>query len=137
VDKDHKGNFRGHQAQERNEYYYRGWHYHIEAKSLSQLQIMQLLESELIKIGAKRIEWDGRQLGIGNTEHKPEALSYWQLKSTIYNQISHQFEFETRSCVLWISSFNFKLHIETDKQECFRKGILDKKKLIMILKNVA
>jgi hypothetical protein len=134
IDKDHKGFYRGHQAQESNAFYYRGWHYHIEHKSLSQLQIMQLLESELINMGARRIEWDGKQLGIGNTERKPQTLSYWQLKNTVYNKVSHKFEFETKSCVLWISSFNGKLHIETDKAECFQKGILDKKKLIAILK---
>jgi hypothetical protein len=104
---------------------------------MSQEEIMQLLEQQLIEMGAKKLEWDGRQLGIGNSEREPKVLSYWQLKSTIYNPISHQFEFETKSCVLWISSFNGKLHIETNKERCFEKGILDKKKIINFLKNVA
>lgn len=134
VDKDHKGYYRGHQAQENTEFYYRGWHYHLEHRTLSQQQIMQLLEAELIKMGAKQITWNGEQLGIGNVEHMPLLLSHWQLKSTIYNKATHKFEFETRNCVLWISSFNQKLHIETNKTRCFEKGILDKKKIMLILK---
>jgi hypothetical protein len=134
TDHDHKGYFRGHQAMENTEFYYRGWHYHLEHRTLSQQQIMQLLESELLKMGAKKLEWNGEQLAIGNVEHKPEVLSHWQLKSTIYNKISHKFETEIRNCVLWISSFNQKLHIETNKKKCFEKGILDKKKIMLILK---
>jgi hypothetical protein len=101
---------------------------------MSQQQIMQLLESRLILMGARKIEWNGEQLGIGNIEHKPQTLSHWVLKSTIYNKVSGRFEFEIRNCVLWISSFNQELHIETNKERCFQKGILDKKKLIAILK---
>jgi hypothetical protein len=134
TDHDHKGYFRGHQAMENTEFYYRGWHYHLEHRTLSQQQIMQLLEAELTAMGATQLRWNGEQLGIGNCEHNPEALSHWQLISTIYNKTSHKFETETRNSVLWISSFNQKLHIETNKQRCFEKGILDKKRLISILK---
>jgi len=137
VDKDHKGYYRGHQAMENTEFHYRGWHYHIEHCTMTQEQIMQLLESELLKLGAKKLEWNGEQLGIGNVEHKPAILSHWQLKSTIYNKASHKFEVEIRNCVLWMSSFNQKLHIETNKEKCFEKGILDKKKIFAILKSVA
>jgi len=135
VDKDHKGYFRGHQAMESVEFHYRGWHYHLEHRTLTQAQIMQLLEQQLIEMGAKQIPWNGEQLGIGNVEHKPEVLSHWLLKSTIYNKATHKFETEIRNCVLWISSFNGKLHIETNKQKCFEKGILDKKKIVAILKS--
>jgi hypothetical protein len=137
TDHDHKGNFRGHQAMENTEFYYRGWHYHLEHRTLTQMQIMQLLEAELTAMGATQLKWNGEQLGIGNCEHNPEALSHWQLRSTIYNKGAGKFEFETRNCVLWISSFNQKLHIETNKQKCFEKGILDKKKIMLILKTVA
>ena len=134
VDHDHKGFYRGHQAMESVEFHYRGWHYHLEHRTLTQEQIMQLLEQQLILMGARKLSWNGEQLGIGNVEHKPAMLSHWLLKSTIYNKVTHKFEVETRNCVLWISSFNGKLHIETNKQDCFEKGILDKKRLIEILK---
>jgi len=137
VDHDHKGYYRGHQAMESVEFHYRGWHYHLEHRTLTQQQIMQLLEAELLKMGAKKLEWNGEQLAIGNVEHTPATLSHWLLKSTIYNKESGKFETETRNCVLWISSFNQKLHIETNKERCFEKGILDKKKLMLLLKKIA
>jgi hypothetical protein len=133
IDRDHKGFYRGHQAMQPGQY--RGWHYHIEHPTLSQQEVMQLLEEYLMKIGAKRMPWNGEQLGIGNVEHHPAALSSWRLREVIYNKNTGKFERgQAKTCVLWLSGFNGKLHIETDKSNEYAIGILAKKDLIRILR---
>jgi hypothetical protein len=49
IDRDHRGRYRGRQAMNEK---YRGWHYHIEHPSLSQLEIMRLIEDKLRELGA-------------------------------------------------------------------------------------
>lgn len=113
TDRDHKGRFRGHQAMKKGEY--RGWHYHIESAGLSQLEIMDRLEKFLVGEGARRVEFPA-SLHIGNVEAKPSRVAC--------------FEMDDKQSVLWISGFNGVLHVETNKDTCYKKGFINKTMLI-------
>jgi hypothetical protein len=119
VDKDHLGYYRGKQAISRD---YRGWHYHIESEIYSQEEIMAYLEYYLHKVlNAKQIHCEVQDLNIGIIEFKPDEYSVWEL--------------DGKTCCLWISGFNHKLHIESNKSQLYTKNLLSKKDLIEVLKN--
>ena len=118
IDKDHLGYYRGKQAYIESKF--RGWHYHIEHETFSQDNIMDLLEKVLNDIGA--VQSFPKNLGIGVVEYKPKRVSCWEL--------------ERKTCVLWTSGFNGKLHVETNKNEPYKKGILTKNALLLILKKL-
>ncbi len=101
---------------------YRGWHYHIEHPSLSQEEIMSLLEKELERMGARRVELSTskRLPGIGVVEAFPAKMSLWRLNG--------------RETVLWISSVTGSLHIEANKEKEYARSILTKRDLIEILR---
>jgi hypothetical protein len=118
VDRDHRGRFRGHQSMSKT---YRGWHYHVDHDAMSQNQIFELLEKELIKLGAKRIE--PPRLAVGYVEESPTCVDVWKLGD--------------RQTVLWISKVTGTLHIEANKTEDFAKSILTKPVLKGILQENA
>lgn len=122
IDKDHLGYYRGQQAMSAK---FRGWHYHIDSlNGITQVQIMQYLERVLVELyDAKKME-SYYDLGIGVVEYKPSHLAYYKAS----------YEGIEKTCVLWISSFNGKLHIEANKNREFAKGILLKDDLVRILK---
>lgn len=123
-DKDHLGQYRGNQALISNDkQYYRGWHYHIEHPRLSQDRIFDLLEIYLNFIHAQKIFIRNIcSLGIGIVENEPSRISYYVLNGL--------------STVLWISSSNHKLHIETNKDNVYKKGIFTKKLLIELFNSI-
>jgi hypothetical protein len=118
TDKDHLGYYRGNQALSKK---YRGWHYHIESEKYTQIQIMRFIEEYLIKINAIQVK-DKFPMAIGIVEAIPEIYSFWKL--------------DGKTCVLWISGFNGKLHIEANKEIEFTQSLLKKEDLLKILRNI-
>jgi len=117
TDKDHKGYYRGNQAQD---HHYRGWHYHIESRNYTQSKIMQCIAYYLTKnIKANRVEISLENLYIGTVEHEPEAYMCFQK--------------DNKTVVLWLSGFNGKLHIEANKKATYTKNLLSKPDLIDFL----
>ena len=117
VDKDHKGWYRGNQAMDNK---YRGWHYHIESKKYSQLQIMKIIEAHLLQ-ELKAEKYDCEDLFIGIVEHTPEEVSC--------------FKKDGKTCVLWISGFNGSLHVEANKKELYTSNLISKADLINLFEN--
>ena len=119
VDKDHMSYYRGRQAMDRK---YRGWHYHVESPKYSQLQIMEIIENFLLtEMKAEKYDCKEEELYIGVVEHTPEKFSC--------------FRKDGKTCVLWISGFNGKLHVEANKKELYTKNLLSKADLINLFKN--
>lgn len=115
TDKDHKGFYRGNQAMEKT---WRGWHYHVESVKYSQEQICRLIEVWLRDYNANQFQRDF--YAIGNLE-KPAYVSAWEKFG--------------KTIVLWISSYNGKLHIEANKENCNCKSLITKAILKKILHN--
>ena len=99
---------------------YRGWHYHVTSPKYSQVEITMLIEQFLWQQGARVIVPD--RLGIGNVECRIATVSCWELNG--------------KQTVLWIGSYNFTLHVETNKNEKYAKGIITKDDMIKFLKGV-
>lgn len=116
VDRDHRGRYRGHQAMERNRY--RGWHYHVTSTVYSQLDITCILEEWLFGLGAEVVV--PSRIAIGNIEHRPAYISCWKFNDMI--------------SILWISGFNFTIHIESNKLDCYARGFITKKDLVHFLR---
>lgn len=117
IDWDHKGSYRGSQAMEKGKY--RGRHYHLDSLLYSQEEIMKLIEDHLEDLGA--IQFQPDKLAIGIVEYKPKTLSAWKKGDDL-------------TCILWISGFNGKLHVESNKLQTFTKSILKRKELIELIK---
>jgi hypothetical protein len=122
VDRDHRGRFRGHEEMDGH---YRGWHYHVESRAFTQDQIMTLLERCLLNHGAVKVELVKSQkshLAIGNVERLPARVSC--------------FEKDNLQSILWTSSFNGTLHVETNKDDTFKVGFVTKALLAYFCKDM-
>ena len=105
VDRDHKGNYRGHEAMDDR---YRGCHYHVVSNDhFTQEEIFTLLGQCILNYGAVRVD-PPEHLSIGNIEKAPSQVACFQKDGL-----------ET---VLWISSKTGSLHVETSKDITFKSS---------------
>ena len=123
VDRDHRGNFRGHEAMDER---YHGCHYHVVAERDEEMiftpeQVMVLLEQCLLNEGAKPVD-PPEHLSIGNIEKAPSSVACY--------------EKDGLQSVLWISSKTGTLHVETNKDTTFKPGLVTKSMLVQFCKDI-